>query len=194
MSGIIICCARCLCDYEPMHSDISCRRGGARSTNRFEPSVSCVPTQRSSQRHGRQSRLSGIEGKGQPLPRVGQAASAAGKQIDAASRDATTPMSRFEQAAAKAEQTTAKLGISASAVGKVLGTGVSAGLLLSVKAAADAQVSQERLQTTVQAQCLGHFQFRVMARNPSFGGCPRLGRPATLSADTHAKSSATLAQ
>lgn len=126
--------------------------------------------------------------------RVGQAASAAGKQIDAASRDATTPMSRFEQAAAKAEQTTAKLGISSSAVGKVLGTGVSAGLLLSVKAAADAQVSQERLQTTVQARCVGHFQFRVMARNPSFGGCPRLGCPATLSADTHAKSSAILAQ
>lgn len=92
---------------------------------------------------------------------VGQAALAAGKTIDQAGKSvqtmdremasASTSMSRFDQAAAKAEQTTSRLSVSAAKVGAVMGTAVSAGLLLSVKAAADAEVSQERLRASVEA-------------------------------------------
>ena len=92
---------------------------------------------------------------------VGQAALAAGKTIDQAGKSvqtmdremasASTSMSRFDQAAAKAEQTTSRLNVSAAKIGAVMGTAVSAGLLLSVKAAADAEVSQERLRASVEA-------------------------------------------
>ena len=88
--------------------------------------------------------------------KCGQAAAAAGRQIDAASQTAAQSMGRLEQAISKAEQASSGLGISATKVGATLGTAISGGLLLAVRAAADAEVSQKRLQTPSNrlASCL----------------------------------------
>ena len=105
--------------------------------------------------------LTGKDNLSPVFRKVGDAATQAGRTIDNAGRsvqtldrEATTAaqsMSRFEQASARAEQATSRLGLSAAKLGAAVGTAVSAGLLLSVRAAADAQVSQQRLQTTIEA-------------------------------------------
>lgn len=105
--------------------------------------------------------LQGRDNLSPVFQKVGQSAQQAGRTIEQAGqsvktfdKNATTAeqsMSRFERAVTKAQTASSKLGISAQTAGAAIGTAVTAGLLLSVKAAADAEVSQQRLQTSIEA-------------------------------------------
>ena len=109
--------------------------------------------------------LVGRDNLSQVFAKVGQSAQQAGKNIDQAGRTASASLDAIEKNTAdtvlalnrlvdatdKAEKSATRTTSTWSKLGATVGTAVTAGLLLSVRAAADAEVSQQRLQTTIEA-------------------------------------------
>ena len=103
--------------------------------------------------------LTGRDNLSPVFRKVGDSATQAGRQIDNAGKtasasldaiekntaEAVVALNRLANATDKAEQSAKRSSATWERAGKLAGGALAAGLLLSVRAAAEAQVSQERL-------------------------------------------------